>query len=304
MERMLFYQLVVSVSTLFLNLFFSYQAHYTPLFQNVMKSICMYYNFKSHIHTSASETEDLKKKFEESKVEKALLRGLMAQQENELLLSGQRQSLLEIQASEANSQIQGLEAQLMASKENSKRLEEDHSIIKEDLKQLKEKFIEVDLQCTTLLEHLQEAKEEASVQHMKAEEAAEKWKANKTKVVRLKAKFKHVKRQLDDYKEKALNYFRQLSFASWAKGWARRYAVGFETFPNLIFNPSMHINIDMVSPDAFPPKVEAIEELLCIVPKQMPDARGITKFGYWPAKKSSKHDVTLGNVGVPKPNNE
>jgi hypothetical protein len=40
--------------------------------------------------------------------------------------------------------------------------------------------------------------------------------------------------------------------------------MGFETFRDLAFNPSAHINIDTVSPNAFPAEVEAIGELIRI----------------------------------------
>lgn len=86
-----------------------------------MKRICLYCDFIKFLQSSASETEELKKNLEESEAEKAKLRELMAQQDNDLLLAGQQQSLLQTEATQAtessakaNSRILGLEAELKA----------------------------------------------------------------------------------------------------------------------------------------------------------------------------------------------
>lgn len=79
----------------------------------------------------------MQKKLLKSEAENARLRGLMAKQDNGLLLWGQWQSLLDTQVTEANSWIQNLEAELEAIKKNSETLEVDHSVIREELRLLK-----------------------------------------------------------------------------------------------------------------------------------------------------------------------
>lgn len=79
----------------------------------------------------------MQKKLLKSEAENARLRGLMAKQDNELLLWGQWQSLLDTQVTEANSWIQNLEAELEAIKKNYETLEVDHSVIREELRLLK-----------------------------------------------------------------------------------------------------------------------------------------------------------------------
>lgn len=85
----------------------------------------------------------------------------------------------------------------------------------EDLKQLEEKFTEVDLRCTVLSKQLQGGQGEALAQRSKDEELVVKQKATETKAEGFKAKFNRMKKQLRHAKEKAQNYFKQLSFASW-----------------------------------------------------------------------------------------
>lgn len=132
-------------------------AHYAPLLQGIMKTLFLYCDFKNHLNhlqSSTLETESLLKRLEESKAKKARFKELLAQQENELLLSAQQLSLTENKPEKANSKVseanyraESLEAKLMAIKGKFEKLGEDHSILGEELKQILEKCTNANLQC-------------------------------------------------------------------------------------------------------------------------------------------------------------
>lgn len=68
----------------------------------------------------------MQKKLKDSKAENAQLQGLLAREGEELLLSGQRQSLLESQATEVESRIRSLEAEVEVLRKNSEEFKVDH----------------------------------------------------------------------------------------------------------------------------------------------------------------------------------
>lgn len=68
----------------------------------------------------------MQKKLKDSEAENARLQGLLAREGEELLLSGQRQSLLESQATEVESRIRSLEAEVEVLRKNSEEFKVDH----------------------------------------------------------------------------------------------------------------------------------------------------------------------------------
>ncbi|XP_059459492.1 uncharacterized protein LOC132189035 [Corylus avellana] len=274
-----------------------------------MKCLDYYISFRKSTENSASDTKALKKRLEDSDAEVTRLRERSAQQDNELLLLGERIVLLEAQSArvsehntEAESQIQELETGFAAAQARFKRLLTDYSALEDEASQIKEKHAEVELQCraskariNSISEELQEAQKEALVQCARAESAEEKLKTaeERQKVAEEKAssfkgKFCRAKEQVCRYKGKARIFYKQLSFASWARdsGWGLGYITGFETFRDWVKNPSNLINLYTVNAEDVPPAEQAIEEVASIGQKEMPDCKGITFFGYNPFARS------------------
>jgi hypothetical protein len=63
----------------------------------------------------------------------------------------------------------------------------------------------------------------------------------------------------------------------------------------LAFNPSIHINLDTISPRTFPINSAAIDELVEIGREEMPDARGISEFGTHCPLVDTEARVTQGS---------
>lgn len=243
-----------------------------------------YLHFRWSAESFALEAETLKKKLEDAEAEIKQLQESSAQQDNELLLSGEQITQLEVQSAQAHSRIQELETKLAAKKAKSKMLLTDYSALEDEASQIKEKHAEAELQCRAtesrinlVSEELQEAQKEASVQctitevaekkllatEEKQKSTEEKLEAAEEKTLSLKGKFSRAKDQVIRYKEKARSFYKQLSFGSWAwdSGWGIGFIVGFETFRSWSKNPSKHADLDIVKPEDIPPTKEAIKKL-------------------------------------------
>lgn len=262
-----------------------------------------YLHFRWSAESFALEAETLKKKLEDAEAEIKQLQESSAQQDNELLLSGEQITQLEVQSAQAHSRIQELETKLAAKKAKSKMLLTDYSALEDEASQIKEKHVEAELQCRAtesrinlFSEELQEAQKEASVQCTITEAAEEKQKltekkllateekqksteekleAAEEKTLSLKGKFSRAKDQVIRYKEKARSFYKQLSFGSWAwdSGWGIGFIVGFETFRSWSKNPSKHADLDIVKPEDIPPTKEAIKKIAIVRQEQMQTVR-------------------------------
>lgn len=115
-----------------------------------MKSLILYFYFQKFLKASTLETEDLKSKVLDLEAKNSKLKETPAKQDEELLLSGHQQFVIQTEASEAvaasikdKAKVAKLSAEVEGHRTDVEKLHEDTSIIKEDLVQLEETHAEV-----------------------------------------------------------------------------------------------------------------------------------------------------------------
>jgi predicted nuclease with TOPRIM domain len=115
-----------------------------------MKSTVLYCHLRKFYNDSSSETEALKTKLTAFEAENSKLKETLAQQDKELLLVGQQQSIVQVEASKtiatrarAESRISEFTIELENLQATHGQLQEDHSILKKDLSQLEERHTKV-----------------------------------------------------------------------------------------------------------------------------------------------------------------
>jgi hypothetical protein len=147
---------------------------------------------------------------------------------------------------------------------------EDHSILKEEYKVLEEKHSDT-------LEHLAES--QASM-----ERAVEGRVVAEEKFQHFNTLYKGMRLELKEVKAKAVDYLRQLSFASRVRdsAWADGLHLRFETFRAWWRDPARKMDLNSVNIEDIPMTKEAIRQLVSLGREEMPDAAGIDQFAYRP----------------------
>lgn len=163
------------------------------------------------LNLAESESEQ---KLVESESENTRIRGVLSQQDKELMQIGQQQSLLQYKVTEAeaaravtNKKISKLASELEALRAENGRLQKDNSIIREDQNQLEERQ-------AAILRQLREAQAESDILRSKAGEADSSWVVAKERKKFYREKLRKTELQLQESDNIAQNYLRQLSYAS------------------------------------------------------------------------------------------
>jgi hemerythrin superfamily protein len=112
------------------------------------------------------------------------------------------------------------------------------------------------------------------------EEAA----SQRNKAEGLKARLLRSKEQLHKYKEKARSFYKQLTFASWARdsGFHLGYMEGIKILRVWVQKPSNFPKVDKVEVEELLPLNRVVENLMSIGQEKMPDCRGIKHMGFDP----------------------
>jgi hypothetical protein len=99
-----------------------------------------------------------------------------------------------------------------------------------------------------------------------------------------RARLRRAKEQLHKYKEKARSFYRQLTFASWARdsGFHMGYMEGIETLRAWVQKPGNFSRVDKVALEELLPPKRIVENMLFIRQEEMPDCRGTRCMGFDP----------------------
>jgi hypothetical protein len=100
----------------------------------------------------------------------------------------------------------------------------------------------------------------------------------------MRARIRRAKEQLHKYKEKARSFYKQLTFASWARdsGFHLGYMEGIETLQAWVQKPGNFPRVDKVAVEELLPPKSIVENMLFIGQEEMPDCRGIKHMGFDP----------------------
>jgi hypothetical protein len=208
-----------------------------------------------------SDHELLRKRAEELENALTLTRN---QKEQELSLSTARAEALEAQLSrdalEAQTKINNLEATIAANNVTIQSLQNELSSVK----------IQAEIESKASEVRISHSLEEASTQRSKAEV--------------LKTRLCRAKEQLRKYKEKARSFYKQLTFASWARdsGFHVGYMEGIESLRSWVQKLGNFPKVDAVSVEELFPSNKIVENMLLIGHAEMPDCRGIKDMGFDP----------------------
>ena len=256
-----------------------------------MKSLILYCYFQKFSEASAPETKDLKSKMAELEAKNAKLKETVSKQDEELLLLGHQQAVIQTEASEAITariEAKAKVAKLLAEVEGLwaevGELQKDNSIINKDLGQLEETHVEVSKQ-------LKVAQDECAYQKTMLENATKATVIAEEKLKFFNSKYVKARAQLKKAKAQAANYLRQLSFASWVWNsvFADELILGFETFRTWAKDPTHSINLDEVNIEDILSSDAAMSQLTNLGQEQMPDTVGMKDFTYDPfAKKMNQ----------------
>jgi hypothetical protein len=203
----------------------------------------------------------LRKKAEELENALTLAR---SQKEQELSLLTAHAEALEAQLSrdalEAQAKISNLEATIVANNTTIQSLQKELSSAK----------IQAEIESKASEIRISHALKEASIQRGKAEV--------------LKTLLHRAKEQLRKYKEKARSFYKQLTFASWARnsGFDVGYMEGIESLQSWVQKSGNFPKVDAVSVEELLPPNRIVENMLLIGQEEMPDCRGIKDMGFDP----------------------
>jgi hypothetical protein len=100
----------------------------------------------------------------------------------------------------------------------------------------------------------------------------------------MRARLRRAKEHLHKYKEKARSFYRQLTFASWARdsSFHMGYMEGIETLRAWVQKPGNFPRVDKVAIEELLPLKRIVENMLSIGQEEMPDCRGIRRMGFDP----------------------
>jgi hypothetical protein len=163
-------------------------------------------------------------------------------------------------ALEAQAKISNLEATIVANNATIQSLQKELSSAK----------IQAEIESKASEIRISHSLEEASIQRGKAED--------------LKTRLHRAKEQLRKYKEKARSFYKQLTFASWAResGFHVGYMEGIESLRSWVQKPGNFPKVDAVSVEELLPPNRIVENMLLIGQEEMPDCRGIKDMGFDP----------------------
>jgi hypothetical protein len=161
---------------------------------------------------------------------------------------------------EAQAKISNLEATIAANDATIQGLQKELSSTK----------IRAEIESKASETRISHSLEEAAIQRSKAEG--------------LKTRLHRAKGQLRKYKEKARSFYKQLTFASWARdsGFHVGYMEGIESLRSWVQKPGNFPKVDAVSVEELLPSNEIVENMLLIGQEEMPDCRGIKDMGFDP----------------------
>jgi hypothetical protein len=163
-------------------------------------------------------------------------------------------------ASVAQAKISDLEATIAANNTTIQSLQKELSSVK----------IQAELDSKVSEVRISHSLEEATTQRSKAEG--------------MKTRLRRAKDQLHKYREKAQIFYKQLTFASWARdsGFHLGYMEGIETLPTWVQKPENFPKVDKVAVEELLPPKGVVDNLLSIGQEEMPDCRGIKHMGFDP----------------------
>jgi hypothetical protein len=161
---------------------------------------------------------------------------------------------------EAQAKISDLEATIVA----------NSAIIQGLQKELSSARIRAKIESKASETRISHSLEEAAIQRGKAES--------------LKTRLCRAKKQLRRYKEKARSFYKQLTFASWARDSSFHvgYMEGIESLRSWVQKPGNFPKVGAVSVEELLPTNKIVENLLLIGQEEMPDCRGIKEMGFDP----------------------
>jgi hypothetical protein len=226
-----------------------------------MHSMDYFFRLRRSQEGDTSDHELLRKRAEELENALTLAR---SQKEQELSLLTAHAEALEAQLSrdalEAQAKISNLEATIVANNATIQSLQKELSSAK----------IQAEIESKASEIRISHSLEEASIQRGKAEV--------------LKTRLHRAKEQLRKYKEKARSFYKQLTFASWARdsGFHVGYMEGIESLRSWVQKPGNFPKVDAVSVEELLPPNRIVENMLLIGQEEMPDCRGIKDMGFDP----------------------
>jgi hypothetical protein len=226
-----------------------------------MHSMDYFFRLRRSQEGDTSDHELLRKRVDE--LENALTL-TQSQKERELSHLAAHAEALETQRSrdtlEAQAKIGNLEATIIAKDATIQSLQKELSSVK----------IRAEIESKASETRISHSLEEAAVQHSKAEG--------------LRTRLHQAKGQLRKYKEKARSFYKQLTFASWARdsGFHVGYMEGIESLRSWVQKPGNFPKVGAVSVEELLPSNEIVENMLLIGQEEMPDCRGIKDMGFDP----------------------
>jgi hypothetical protein len=226
-----------------------------------MHSMDYFFRLRRSQEGDTSDHELLRRRVDE--LENALTLA-QSQKERELSHMATHAEALKAQLSrdtlEAQAKISNLEATIVANDATIQSLQKELSSAK----------IRAEIESKASETRILHSLEEAAIQRSKAEG--------------LKTHLHRAKGQLRKYKEKARSFYKQLTFASWARdlGFHVGYMEGIESLRSWVQKPGNFPKVDAVSVEELLPSNEIVENMLLIGQEEMPDCRGIKDMGFEP----------------------
>ena len=217
----------------------------------------------------------MRKKLEDLEVALALVQ---VEKEKEFSLLREHIVVLETRFCEdalaAQAKITDLEATLATANVKSEKAIQDHLNIQNELSLVK---IQAELDSKVLEVRISHSLEEAATQRCRAEDIL---KLN----LDVRARLRRAKKQLHKYKEKGWSFYKQLTFASWARdlGFHVGYMGGIETFWAWVKKPENFSKVDKVFVEELLPLKGIAEDALSIEQEEMPNCKGIKRMGFKP----------------------
>jgi hypothetical protein len=231
-----------------------------------MHSMDYFFRLRRSQESDTSDSELLRKRAEDS-----ALALTQAQKEQELSHLRACIAALETRLSEdalvAQAKVNDLEATLAASNTMIQSIQKELSSVK----------IQSELDSKALEVRISHSLEEAVAQRSRAKDLL-------TSNLSMRARLHLAKEQLHKYKEKARNFYKQFTFASWARdsGFHMGYIGGIETLRVWVQKPGNFSRVDKVAVKELLPPKRIVEDVLLIGQKEMPDCRGIRCMGFDP----------------------